>query len=176
MKRIFIILIIIISIVIVGTKTTNVLIPKDAIRLRVIANSNNKEDQDLKKEISATIQKDLYPKLLSVKNKEDAKKLLISSEEELSTKVEKTLKENNSSLSYTINYGNHKFPKKIYKGVEYPEGKYESLVITLGNATGNNWWCVLFPPLCLLEAEEDEQVEEVQYKSFVKELIDKYFK
>ena len=59
----------------------------------------------------------------------------------------------------------------MYKGIYYEEGEYESLVITLGEGIGNNFWCVLFPPLCLI----DENEEEVEYTSFIKELIDKYF-
>ena len=63
------------------------------------------------------------------------------------------------------------FPSKEYKGVKYEEGYYESLVITLGKGEGDNWWCVLFPPLCLIEGEEDTEVE---YKSIVMEILDKY--
>ena len=65
------------------------------------------------------------------------------------------------------------FPEKEYKGIVYEEGEYESLVITLGNGLGENFWCVLFPPLCLLDSEEE--VEDVEYTSFVKELVEKYF-
>ena len=61
-----------------------------------------------------------------------------------------------------------------YKGVIYEEGDYESLVITLGDGLGDNFWCVLFPPLCLLEAEETD-TDEFEYTSFIKEIIDKYF-
>lgn len=69
-------------------------------------------------------------------------------------------------------FGFNYFPSKKYKGITYKDGYYESLVVTLGEGKGDNWWCVLFPPLCLLEAEESTDVE---YKSYVKELIDKYF-
>ena len=65
-------------------------------------------------------------------------------------------------------------PEKHYKGVTYKEGNYESLVVKLGEGKGENFWCVLFPPLCLLEAEESDK-DEVEYKSFIKEIIDKYF-
>ena len=64
------------------------------------------------------------------------------------------------------------FPKKKYKGITYKEGNYESLVIELGDAKGNNWWCVLFPPLCMIEAEDSTDVE---YTTIAKTLIDKYF-
>ena len=67
------------------------------------------------------------------------------------------------------------FPEKKYKGTVYKEGEYESLVVTLGDGLGANFWCVLFPPLCLLDAEDEEQLSNVEYKSFIKELIDKYF-
>ena len=76
--------------------------------------------------------------------------------------------------NYDINYGENYFPEKEYKGVSYEEGNYESLVITLGDGLGDNFWCVLFPPLCLLEAEEND-TNKIEYTSFIKEIIDKYF-
>jgi len=60
---------------------------------------------------------------------------------------------------------------KEFNGITYEEGMYESLLVTLGEGKGDNWWCVLFPPLCLLEAEESDEVE---YKFFIQELIEKY--
>ena len=73
----------------------------------------------------------------------------------------------------TINFGDNYFPEKEYKDVIYEEGKYESLVVTLGNGEGDNWWCVLFPPICTLEVEENKDIE---YKFFVKEIFEKYLK
>jgi stage II sporulation protein R len=66
------------------------------------------------------------------------------------------------------------FPRKEYKDVIYEEGEYESLVVEIGDAKGDNFWCVLFPPLCLLEGEEENK-ESIKYTSFIKEIIDKYF-
>ena len=77
--------------------------------------------------------------------------------------------------SNTIKYGFNHFPKKKYKGVTYKEGNYESLVITLGSGNGDNFWCVLLPPLCLLEGD-DNSSSNIEYKFFVKDLIDKYLK
>ena len=65
------------------------------------------------------------------------------------------------------------FPEKIYKGVKYPEGNYESMVVEIGNASGDNYWCVLFPPLCMIEAKESEDIE---YKFFISEIINKFLK
>ena len=78
---------------------------------------------------------------------------------------------NKYNTNYNVNYGINYFPEKTYKGVTYKSGDYESLVVTLGDGLGDNWWCVLFPPLCLMEAKESETYE---YKLFVKEIFDKY--
>ena len=88
----------------------------------------------------------------------------------MSEDIEKSLV--NEDYSYNINYGLNYFPEKEYNGKTYKEGKYESLLVTLGKGEGNNWWCILFPPLCLVEAEESE--EEVEYGFFLKNIIDKF--
>ena len=77
---------------------------------------------------------------------------------------------NNSDKNFKINYGKNYFPRKEYKNVIYEEGEYESVVITIGDGNGKNFWCVLFPPLCMMD--EDSNIE---YSSLVKEIIDKYF-
>ena len=77
------------------------------------------------------------------------------------------------NTTYDVNYGLNFFPEKNYKGVTYKEGNYESLVITLGDGLGDNWWCVLFPPLCLLEANETNY-DDITYTSYIQELINKY--
>ena len=76
------------------------------------------------------------------------------------------------NMDFKINYGTNYFPEKIYKGVKYEAGEYESMVVKIGSGSGDNYWCVLFPPLCLMEAEETDDVE---YKFFIKEIIDKIF-
>ena len=89
--------------------------------------------------------------------------------------TKETLKNLGYDKDYKINYGYNYFPKKKYKSVTYKEGMYESLVITLGTGEGDNWWCVLFPPLCLVEADEST-VGDAEYTFFIKEIIDKYTK
>ena len=76
---------------------------------------------------------------------------------------------------YSIDYGYHYFPEKIYKGVKYEEGEYESLLVTLGEGKGDNWWCILFPPLCSLEVDENNN-EKIEYSLYVKEMFDKFIK
>ena len=74
---------------------------------------------------------------------------------------------------HTISLGQNYFPEKEYEGVTIPSGNYESLVITLGSGLGDNWWCVMFPPLCLLEAK-DNNTENIEYKFLVQEILEKY--
>ena len=174
MKKTVIILAAVITILSIN-KNSEVIIPEDSIRFRVIANSNTHEDQNLKKKIIKNLNDNINNLLTyntNFSNSRENIKNSISSFEEV---VKKTIEENNTDTTYTINYGMNYFPEKEYKGTVYKEGTYESLVITLGNGNGNNFWCVLFPPLCLLEAEDGEDKTEVEYKSFVKEIIDKYF-
>lgn len=157
-----------------GSDAKTVMIPEDAIRFRVIANSDSKEDQALKMRVSEAVQGDLYTMLSNTKGVDEARKKVQSSLPTLKTKVANTLKQEHSTLPFELNYGMNYFPKKVYKGVTYKEGEYESLLITLGKGEGKNWWCVLFPPLCIMEAEETEAKEETEYKFFIQELIEKY--
>lgn len=149
------------------TSETN-LIPEDAIRIRVIANSNNYEDQKLKMEIKTQLENYYYDLLKDVKGVNNASFLIQESLPDTEKIVSTILKNNDFKINYGMNY----FPKKEYKGITYDEGYYESLVVTLGSGVGKNWWCVLFPPLCLLE---NNDMEEVEYRSFVGDLVEKYF-
>ena len=171
-------IIVVISLIVIFTLNNNdevVIIPKSAIRFRVIAISNNSESQQTKIAVRDKIQKELYQDLIKTNNINEARNVINSNLPKYENTVKEALNNIDSTESYEINYGLNYFPEKIYKGVKYNEGNYESLVVTLGNGMGNNWWCVLFPPLCLLEAEETEEKTDVEYKFFIKELIDKYF-
>ena len=147
-------------------------IPKEAIRVRVIANSNDEYDQEVKMNVKDIVTNDMYNLMSNVDNIESARESITNNIPTLSKDIDKYLKEINYNTNYDINFGYNYFPKKIYKGVEYKEGMYESLVVTLGNGEGNNWWCVLFPPICMIEAEESTDVE---YTTMVKEIMNKYF-
>ncbi len=152
-------------------QTTASIIPEEAIRFRVIPNSNSEEDQAIKYQVRDVLQKELYTLLKDTKGIEEAREKLTNEMDTIRINVDNILKESNYNQGYQLSFGRNYFPEKTYKGITYNEGYYESLVVTLGAGEGDNWWCVLFPPLCLLEAEESEDVE---YKFFIQELIDKY--
>ena len=144
-----------------------ILIPTDAIRFRVIANSNDEIDQEVKMKVKEAIEQEVNKLMLEAKNSEEAKKLINENMEHIQQIVNQYTTDN--KISFGVNY----FPEKEYHGVTYPSGEYESLVITLGNGVGNNWWCVMFPPLCLLEAK-NENTDDINYKFYVQEIIEKY--
>lgn len=155
------------------SKEGMVLIPKEAIRFRVIANSDSELDQNLKKEVVKDLKDNINQISLTPKDINISREKIKESIPLLSHTIDTTLKRLNSNQSYKINYGKNYFPEKEYKGVVYEEGEYESLVVTMGDGQGENFWCVLFPPLCLLEGEESDK-DEIEYTSFIKELIAKY--
>lgn len=167
MKKIIIILFILSLGVMFSKKEEDILIPNNAIRFRVVANSNSLSDQQEKLVIKENIEKEVYNLISSANNTEDVKALINSNMDQIKKIVDKY------NVKYDINYGYNYFPTKNYKGVMYQAGNYESLVITLGQGMGDNFWCVLFPPLCLLDNDKQD-VGEVEYKMYVKNLLDKF--
>jgi len=167
----------IISLCIIGTilfiSKDKIVIPKEALRIRVIASTNDKKDQDIKYEVKDGIEKDIYNLLKDTKSIVEARDIIENNLDNIDNKVSNIL--NKYKETYKLNYGYNYFPAKEYKGIEYEEGLYESLVVTIGEGKGDNWWCVMFPPFCLMEAENNN-TSEVEYKIMVKELLNKYFK
>jgi len=168
-KTIILIILAFIIILLVKDKSENLIIPKESIRIRIISNSNSTYDIEEKMKIKKEVENELYSLLKSTKSVEEAREIINNNLDNLNILVEDV-----TDKSFDIKFGNNYFPKKVYKGTIYEEGIYESLVISLGESKGDNWWCVLFPPLCLLEG--NEETEDVEYKFFVQELLEKYFK
>ncbi len=169
LKKIIIVLFLIVIVLLSQIdKTNNIVIPKEAIRYRIIASSNSINDQDIKKQINAEIEPLINNVLVNSKSLNRTRKDI----KELIPQIEQIIDEYN--VSYNVNYGLNYFPEKSLYGVVYPAGEYESLVITLGEGKGDNWWCVLFPPLCLIEAKSDK-LNEVTYTFYLKEIISKFY-
>ena len=141
----------------------------NTIRFRVIANSDTLEDQEIKKEIVKNVSGVINESQKST-SLEETRTYINNKLPEFNEVVEKTLLANNDKREFKINYGLNYFPKKELNNEEYPEGMYESLVITLGKGQGDNFWCILFPPLCMIEENKD-----YEYKSFFKEIFDNIF-
>lgn len=165
-KIIYIALIIIIMVLWISVKKSD-LLPEDSIRFRLIANSNNDIDQGTKLLIKKDLEQNIFKLLQDSSSAEETKKILKENEEVIKSTIEKY------NVPYDIKYGKNYFPQKNHKGIIYKEGEYESLVISLGEAAGNNWWCVMYPPLCLLESNE-KKINDVEYKSYFQEIITKF--
>lgn len=170
-KTIILILSIIAIYIFIGYKFSDIEIPEEALRIRILANSNSDYDQSVKNNVKEEIQDYVYNLLKNTKDINEARKIINSNLNSISLLTSKNLERQNYNLPFKINFGLNYFPKKEYKGIKYKEGYYESLLITLGSGKGDNWWCVLFPPLCLLEAEESTEVE---YTTVVSEILKKY--
>lgn len=149
----------------------NNIISEDAIRVRVIANSNTIYDQEIKMIVKEEVTDEMYKLLKDVKGIEEARSVINSNLNSLDNNISTLLKNNNYNLGYDINFGYNYFPKKVYKGIEYKDGYYESLVVTLGKGEGDNWWCILFPPVCMIEATDSDDLE---YTTLVEDLFSKY--
>ena len=174
MKKTIIIfcLIILIYMIIGNVIASNNIIPDEAIRIRVIANSNSSYDQEIKFKVKESIEYDMYNILRNTVDLKEARKLIKNNLDTVENNIDTLLQQEKYYLPFEINFGLNYFPKKEFKGIIYDEGYYESVVVTLGEGLGDNWWCVLFPPLCMIEAEESTNA---QYTTMVKTIIDKYF-
>ncbi len=172
-KKIVIIFAVIIFCLVISKQQETVKIPIDSIRIRIIANSNSIEDQNTKIKVKNDIEKKLYDLTEKSQSLEETRKIINDNLTNIDKTVQHTLEENSIKTDYSIKYGLNYFPSKEYKGTEYSEGNYESLVITLGSGKGDNWWCVLFPPLCLIDYQENDK-NNIEYKFIVKEIIEHF--
>ena len=166
MKKGIIILFFIMVILVLVNEEEKILIPDDAIRFRIIANSDEKIDQELKMTIKDDVQKEINKMIVKANNIDEARNIINNNLDKVDSILDKY------NVNYNVSFGNNYFPNKNYKGLNYPAGNYESLVITLGEGKGHNWWCVLFPPLCLLD--ENNNLDDAEYEFYASKLINKF--
>lgn len=126
-------------------------VPKDSIRLRILANSDSPEDQQVKRTIRDRVISDVSTWAGQAKNVEEARLVIRSHLPELRQRVKATLQEQGFTYPSDVQLGPTEFPTKMYGTQVFPAGTYEAVLITLGNAEGRNWWCVMFPPLCFVD-------------------------
>lgn len=171
MKKLIIIILTVITIFLVYDRVNadTVVIPNDSIRLRVIPNSNSSYDQAIKSRVREYLESDVFYLFKDTKSIEEARDIISNNMSNINYNIQNIFDEYNYDMSFDVNYGSNYFPEKEFKGVKYKEGYYESLVVSIGNADGDNWWCVLFPNLCIVNDDD------VQYTSLVKEIVHKFF-
>lgn len=135
-------------------------IENSVFRLHVIANSDTKEDQDLKYKVRDNLIEYMNSLCKDVTSKEEAIKVSKLHEEDFLNIANNTIKENGYSYPVTIEFGNFSFPTKDYGDISLPAGYYDALRIKIGEAKGQNWWCVMFPPLCFVNVSSGIVPEE----------------
>ena len=160
MKKIMFLLLIFIFIYINNIDEYN--ISEDEIRFRVIANSNSSRDILMKEKVVSELSSILF---IDTNNKDTIRDNIYKNLENIETKVNKIFKENNYDKNFNIVYGMNSFPDKEFMGKKYKKGEYESLVIEIGDAKGNNYFCILYPSLCMIDYQNNkEEKTEIKFK------------
>jgi stage II sporulation protein R len=135
-------------------------IEEKLIRFHVIANSDNIHDQNLKLKVRDKVLEYIAPKLKDSKSIEESRKILNANDEKIISIALKVIKDNGYNYDVKTTLSKEKFPIKTYGNITLPQGEYEAYRIIIGSGRGQNWWCVMFPPLCFVDITKGE----VSYK------------
>lgn len=141
-------------------------IESSVFRLHVIANSDSKEDQDLKYIVRDNILTYINEISKNASTKEEVIEIARNNIDTIKQIAQETVYENGYNYSVNIKIGNFAFPTKQYGDISLPAGFYDALRVEIGSASGQNWWCVMFPPLCFVDVSSgvvpDESKEFLQ--------------
>lgn len=139
------------------------------IRFHVIANSDSIEDQDIKLKVRDRVLEYIYPKLEESLEIDRSREILKENDKDIKDIALKVLEENNYNYNVESTLSNEVFPVKSYGDITLPQGEYEAYRIIIGEGKGQNWWCVMFPPLCFVDITKGEvsnkDTEEVMKKA-----------
>ena len=124
---------------------------QSVFRLHVLANSDSKEDQELKLKVRDNLLNYMNEICSNCSTKEEAMKIANENKDKFQEITENTIKENGFNYSVKININNFYFPTKSYGDISLPAGYYDALRVEIGEAKGQNWWCVMFPSLCFID-------------------------
>lgn len=144
------------------------------LRIHIRANSNLEADQNVKYLVKDAVVNFLTPKLAFATTKERAMEIVEQNKAGITAVASKVLEENGFPYGASTTVHKEEFPTRAYDDVVLPSGEYDSVIVSLGSGTGNNWWCVVYPPLCFVNAEQTDN-ESVVYKSKLIEVINSFF-
>jgi len=156
----------------------------NAVRLHVVANSDSENDQNVKYRVRDEILEEISNKLDTMSNEISSFEYLKDNKELIQDIAIETLKEHGYDYGAQVNIGIHTYPTRMYEEATLPSGEYKSVRVILGEGQGRNWWCVVYPPMCLgiEEAEFDDIViddenmtdeESIIVKSWILEFFNK---
>lgn len=142
-------------------------IADNIVRLHIIANSDQASDQELKLKVRDAVLDHMRNEIPEGASREEAVAYIQNNLSEIRQVAERVLRDNGSDAKVVARYGAFPFPTRSYGNITLPAGVYESVRIELGEARGQNWWCVMFPPLCVADdntlqipPEAQEQLQE----------------
>lgn len=147
---------------------------QEYLRIHIRANSNMTADQNVKYEIKDKIVEYLTPYLINAADKNSAIEIVSSLTANIEKLCDDFLSSQNFSYKSKAAVKNETFPARTYDGITLESGSYDALIISLGSGEGDNWWCVVYPPLCFVNS--DCSNNNIYYKSKLKEIIDNFFK
>ena len=134
---------------------------ESVVRLHVLANSDTDEDQALKLLVRDEVLRVTAPLLEGSRSREQAERILLEHSDEIAAAAQAIVNEQGYDYSVSVLLGKEEYPTRSYENCCFPSGTYVSLRVCIGEAEGQNWWCVLFPPLCLSAASaNDDQSNE----------------
>lgn len=139
----------------------------DYLRIHILANSSDSIDQMIKYEVKDAIVVYLEELIGASSSKEEAIETISNRLSDIASLSNHILKKNGFSYRTKVSLGEENFPTRIYEGVTMEAGIYDTLIVELGDGKGENWWCVVYPPLCY-------SGEKIVYKSYLYELIKGY--
>jgi stage II sporulation protein R len=129
----------------------SIVIPGEAIRLRILANSDFESDQNIKRKVRDAVNAQITLWVQDLTSMEKARTVIKAKLPEIEAIATKVVREQGENQSVKVEFGQVQFPTKLYGQFLYPAGEYQAVLITLGSGEGANWWCVLYPPLCFLD-------------------------
>ncbi|NLX88213.1 MAG: stage II sporulation protein R [Syntrophomonadaceae bacterium] len=127
---------------------------QDVLRLHVIANSDNPGDQQLKLQVKDQVVAQLRDALIEASTAEEARQIALRELPAIKRTAEATIAQHGYQYGVNVEVGQYAFPTKSYGNLVFPAGDYQAVRVVIGEGQGKNWWCVLFPPLCMVSSSE----------------------
>lgn len=138
---------------------------ENTVRLHVIASSDSEHDQSVKLLVRDRVLCELNALLAEAQTQEEATAIIESNLEHLRTVCNEALDSLGEEPTAQLYFKQEKYPTRYYENISLPAGTYQSLQIKLGEAEGQNWWCVLFPTLCTSAAKTEEALIKTGFTS-----------
>ena len=145
----------------------------DFLRIHIRADSNDTADQNVKYAVKSAVVDYLTPYLASATTKQKAMSIVKSHLKDIEAVCDKVLAQNGFTYKSRAKLCEEQFPDRTYGDVTLAAGVYDALIIELGSGSGNNWWCVVYPPLCFVGGESNG-TNQIVYKSKLMEIINQW--